>query len=232
MTKTIVAEASRHVIRVAVIEDDPAVLERISAALEAAPDISVVATAHNAASGKALVDSCVFDVLLCDLGLPDGSSISLIEQAAQNCSNVDIMAISIFTGRDNLLRSIKAGARGYLLKDGRFDGFAESIRELRRGGSPISPMIARQLFKELQPREQDADEKGFELLSKRELEVLQLLARGFSFVEIGAILKIERSTVASYVKNIYHKLDVNSRSEAVFEASSLGVIHMPQLHFR
>jgi DNA-binding NarL/FixJ family response regulator len=228
MTEAVSAEASQSVIRVAVIEDDPAALERISSALDTAQDIAIVATALNAASGRALIDSCEFDVLLCDLGLPDGSGMPLIRQAAEKGADIDIMVITIFADQDKVLGSIKAGARGYLLKDERFDSFAESIREVRRGGSPISPVIARQLLKEFQPREQDADKKGLELLSKRELDVLKLLARGFSFVEIGDILKIGRSTVATYVKNIYQKLEVNSRAEAVFEASSLGVITMPR----
>ncbi|RFB76344.1 LuxR C-terminal-related transcriptional regulator [Methylovirgula sp. 4M-Z18] len=228
MTKANVADAAQPVIRVAVIEDDPAALERISAALEAAPDICVVGTAPNVATGKVLIDCCDFDVLLCDLGLPDGSGMPLIRHAARKAAAIDIMVITIFADQDKVLGSIKAGARGYLLKDERFDSCAESIREVRRGGSPISPVIARQLLKEFQPSEQDADKKGLELLSKRELEVLKLLARGFSFIEIGDILKIGRSTVATYVKNIYQKLEVNSRSEAVFEATSMGVINMPR----
>ncbi|WP_454817654.1 response regulator [Labrys neptuniae] len=221
-------QAPQPLIRVAVVEDDPAALERITAALECVPDISVIASAPNTANGKTMIDKGGFDVLLCDLGLPDGSGIGLIRYAAQKYADVDIMVITIFADQDKVLESIKAGARGYLLKDERFDSFAESIREVRRGGSPISPVIARQLLKEFQPHEQEADKKGLELLSKRELEVLKLLARGFTFVEIGDILKIGRSTVATYVKNIYQKLEVNSRAEAVFEASSMGVINMPR----
>lgn len=228
MTEATATQAPQPLIRVAVVEDDPAALERITAALESAPDISVIASAPNTANGKTLIDKGGFDVLLCDLGLPDGSGIGLIRYAAQKYTDVDIMVITIFADQDKVLESIKAGARGYLLKDERFDSFAESIREVRRGGSPISPVIARQLLKEFQPREQEADKKGLELLSKRELEVLKLLARGFTFVEIGDILKIGRSTVATYVKNIYQKLEVNSRAEAVFEASSMGVINMPR----
>ena len=228
MTDAPSAQTPQPIVRVAVVEDDPAALERITAALEAAPDILVTASAPNTATGKTLIDKGGFDVLLCDLGLPDGSGIGLIRYAAQKYADVDIMVITIFADQDKVLESIKAGARGYLLKDERFDSFAESIREVRRGGSPISPVIARQLLKEFQPREQEADKKGLELLSKRELEVLKLLARGFTFVEIGDILKIGRSTVATYVKNIYQKLEVNSRAEAVFEASSMGVINMPR----
>lgn len=215
-------------IRVAIVEDDPPALDRICAALSGADDISVVAVARNAANGKQLIEAGGFDVLLCDLGLPDGSGIGLIRQTAQLHPKADIIVVTIFAEQSKVLDSIRAGARGYLLKDERIDNCAESIREVRRGGSPISPAIARQLLREFQPRAADKNGKGREVLSKRELEVLNLLARGFSFVEIGEILKIGRSTVATYVKNIYQKLEVNSRSEAVFEASSLGIIDMPR----
>ena len=172
-------------IRVAVIEDDPTSLERISSALSQSTDISIVAVARNAANGRELVEAGGFDVLLCDLGLPDGSGISLIRQAAQKYRNIDIIVITIFAEQSKVMDSIKAGARGYLLKDERFDQCAESIREIRRGGSPISPAIARQLLKEFQPKEPSPQSNTMQALSKRELEVLNLLARGFSFVEIA-----------------------------------------------
>lgn len=214
-----------EIIRVAVIEDDAAALQRVSLALATDPGLVISGVARNVATGKELIDAGGFDVLLCDLGLPDGSGITLIRHAAQKHRNIDIIVITIFAEQSKVLDSIKAGARGFLLKDERFHECAAGIREVRRGGSPISPSIARQLLKEFQPREANA--KLVELLSKRESEVLNLLARGFSFIEIGDLLKISRSTVATYVKNIYQKLEVNSRSEAVFEASSLGIIDMP-----
>lgn len=214
-----------ELIRVVVIEDDSAAFDRVSSALALDPGLVIVAAARNVANGKVVIDAGGFDVLLCDLGLPDGSGISLIRHAAQKYKDVDIIVITIFAEQSKVLDSIKAGARGFLLKDESFDKCAEGIREVRRGGSPISPSIARQLLKEFQPKEHNP--KQVELLSKRESEVLNLLARGFSFHEIGDLLKISRSTVATYVKNIYQKLEVNSRSEAVFEASSLGIIDMP-----
>ena len=212
-------------IRVSIVEDDAEALGRIKTALAADGGLPIVSIAHNVADGKTCVDAGGFDVLLCDLGLPDGSGISLIRYAAQKYKNIDIIVITIFAEQSNVLESIRAGARGFLLKDESFGNCAEGIREVRRGGSPISPTIARQLLKEFQPKEYNT--KAMELLSKREAEVLNLLARGFSFVEIGELLSISRSTVATYVKNIYQKLEVNSRSEAVFEASSLGIIDMP-----
>ena len=219
-------KSSHEVIRVTVVEDDMEALERIKTALAADGGLPIISIAHNVAEGKACIDLGGFDVLLCDLGLPDGSGISLIRHAALTHKNIDIIVITIFAEQSKVLDSIRAGARGFLLKDESFGNCAEGIREVRRGGSPISPTIARQLLKEFQPKQQDT--KAVELLSKRESEVLNLLARGFSFVEIGDLLSISRSTVATYVKNIYQKLEVNSRSEAVFEASSLGIIAMPR----
>jgi len=221
-----VAQEISQTIRVAVVEDDVEALARVQKALAADSGLQLTGVARNVAEGKALIEAGGFDVLLCDLGLPDGDGITLIRLAVQKHKNIDVIVITIFAEQSKVLGSIKAGARGFLLKDERFDECAEGIREVRRGGSPISPSIARQLVKEFQPKQ--AGPELTELLSKRESEVLNLLARGFSFLEIGDLLSISRSTVATYVKNIYQKLEVNSRSEAVFEASSLGIIDMPR----
>jgi DNA-binding NarL/FixJ family response regulator len=219
--------ASTVTIRTAVVEDDPAALQRIHSALDSAPDISIVGIARNAAQGLELVKAGGFDVLLCDLGLPDGSGISVIREAAKLHPEADVIVITIFADQAKVLDSIKAGARGYLLKDDRFEECAESIRDIRRGGSPISPIIARQLLKQLQPVQKlPGDPKGSDILTPRELEVLNLLSRGFSYAEIADILKLSPQTIATYVKSIYRKMEVNSRSEAIYEASSLGIIDM------
>lgn len=209
-------------IRVAVIEDDPVTVEMLTSAIAAADDITVVAVARSAQSGSMLVREGGFDVLLCDLGLPDGSGITLIGETSRRYPDVDIIVITIFADQAKVLASIKAGARGYLLKDERFDDCVEGIREIRRGGSPISPIIARQLLRQLQPA-RSGTEQG-ETLSPRETEVLGLLARGFSYAEIAGLLTLSAQTVGTHVKNLYRKLEVNSRSEAVFEASSRGIM--------
>jgi DNA-binding NarL/FixJ family response regulator len=220
--------ASSTIIRTAIVEDDPAALERIHAALDNEPDITITGIARNAAKGLELIAAGGFDVLLCDLGLPDGSGITLIREAAKKHPEADIIVITIFADQAKVLDSIKAGARGYLLKDERFDECAESIRDIRRGGSPISPIIARQLLKQLQPAPKPAggEVKGSDILTPRELEVLNLLSRGFSYAEIADILKLSPQTIATYVKSIYRKMEVSSRSEAIYEASSMGIIDM------
>ena len=213
-------------IRVAIVEDDPTALERIEQALRGAADISVTGVAHNAANGLKLVTAGNFDVLLCDLGLPDGSGITLIREASRLHPEADVIVITIFAGQAKVLDSIKAGARGYLLKDERIEDCAESIREIRKGGSPISPVIARQLLQQFQPVQPQPSSDGKDMLTPREREVLNLLSRGFSYAEIGGILTLSTQTIATYVKSIYRKLEVNSRSEAIYEASNMGIIDM------
>jgi DNA-binding NarL/FixJ family response regulator len=211
-------------IRTAIIEDDPVATERLRLALAGADDIEIVAEAHNAETGRNIIGHGGFDVLLCDLGLPDGSGIDLIRETSRLYPAVDIIVVTIFANQAKVLESIKAGARGYLLKDDRLENCAENIREIRLGGSPISPMIARQLLRKLVPDKTELDQALSEALSLREGEVLNLLARGFSYAEIANVLSLGQHTVGTYVKRIYRKLDVNSRSEAVFEASSRGII--------
>jgi DNA-binding NarL/FixJ family response regulator len=210
-------------IRLAIVEDDPATIERIQSVLSTAKDISIVAVARNWSAGVALIDNGGFDVLLCDLGLPDGSGIDLIRRTSRLYPAADVIVITIFADQAKVIESIKAGARGYLLKDDKFDECAEGIREIRNGGSPISPVIARQLLRQFQ-HPQSTQQASGEKLSNREMEVLNLLSRGFSFVEISSLLNITKNTVATYVKQIYQKLEVNSRAEAVYEASCLGLI--------
>jgi DNA-binding NarL/FixJ family response regulator len=218
---------SVSIVRVAIIEDDPSALERIEHALSQVDDVAVVAIGRNATNGLEIIKQGGFDVLLCDLGLPDGSGIQLIREAAKRDASTDIIVITIFADQAKVIDSIKAGARGYLLKDEQFATCAESIREIRRGGSPISPVIARQLLRMFQPERKAApNDKNSENLTPRELEVLNLLSRGFSFSEIANILQLARPTISTFVKSIYRKLEVNSRSEAVYEASNLGIINM------
>ena len=214
----------QDMIRIVIVEDDPVTLGRIEQCLARLDDMTVVATAANVAQGLPMVAAGGYDVLLCDLGLPDGSGIDLIRASSTAHPDADIIVITIFAEQSKVLSSIKAGARGYLLKDENLEGCADRIREVRGGGSPISPIIARQLLRQLAPAP-TSDEPGI-ALTPRETEVLNLLARGFSYGEIADILHLSAQTIGTHVKNLYRKLEVRSRSEAVFEASSRGIISL------
>ncbi|MEO9633428.1 MAG: response regulator transcription factor [Parasphingorhabdus sp.] len=209
--------------KVAVVEDDPPVLTDICKAIERAEDMELVDSATNFVSGKQLVANGGFDVLVCDLGLPDGDGTNLIKMASERQNKIDIMVLTMFADHQKVLNAIRAGARGYLLKDQPLENCVDAIREIRAGGSPISPIIARLVLKQLQPQSRPEDQLA-EALSNRELETLNLLSRGFSYSESAEIMNISAHTVATYVKHIYRKLEVNSRAEAVFEASNRGIL--------
>lgn len=211
-------------IKVAIVEDDPLMLDRLVTAITAADDLEVVAVATNAAKGRALVSQGGYDVLLCDLGLPDGNGIDLIRAEAASGRDTDILVITLFASQAKVMDSIRAGARGYVLKDSRIGDCVTAIREISAGGSPISPVIARHLLREIRPDSHTEDVADQPQLSEREFEVLNSLSRGFSYVECGEILGVSANTIGSHVKNIYRKLEVNSRAEALFEASNRGLL--------
>lgn len=213
-------------IRVAIVEDDPELLGRFLDAINATQGMIVVNTASSFAAGAGMIEAGGYDVLLSDLGLPDGDGILLIAKESSMGRGTDILVITQFADQKKVLDSIRAGARGYLLKDQRIESCLEAIAEIRRGGSPISPSIARQLINQLGVGAPLAKApKLVSPLSERETEVLQMLSRGFSYNECGDILKVSANTIGFHVKNIYRKLEVNSRAEALFEATSQGLIH-------
>jgi DNA-binding NarL/FixJ family response regulator len=210
--------------RVAIIEDDPAMRNLLSSAIGQCDDMILTGTADNARTAAGMIEAGGYDVLLCDLGLPDGDGVKLIRQEASTGRDTDILVITIFGNQNKVLDAIRAGARGYLLKDERIEDCIEAIRNIRRGGSPISPIIARQLLGQIRPEPSKPPPPMVSPLSEREYEVLNLLARGFSNTECADILSVSVNTIGTHVKNIYRKLEVNNRAEALFVASSQGLL--------
>jgi DNA-binding NarL/FixJ family response regulator len=213
-------------IQVMIVEDDPTFFSRFCKIVTMEPDFELFAAVRNGASARDCLTRAAPDVLLVDLGLPDMSGIDIIREAAQRHPDTDIMVVSVFGDEEHVLASIEAGATGYVLKDSVPEEFSGLIKQMRAGGSPISPLIARQLLQKLRPAQTAAFSPSPETpaLSTRETEVLSLLAKGFSFCEIARMLEISPHTVTTYVKKIYRKLAVHSRAEAVYEASQLGLV--------
>ena len=211
---------------VMVVEDDPAFLTRFCKIVSSDAELELFAAVADLASARQAMRMAVPDVLLIDLGLPDGSGIDLIRETARRRPETDIMVITMFGDEDHVLASIEAGATGYILKDSLPVEFVHLIKQLRAGGSPISPVIARQLLKRLKPQDSAAATPPAEEtpLSARETEVLGFVAKGFSFAEIARLLGVSPHTVISHVKKIYQKLAVHSRGEAVYEAGKMGLI--------
>ncbi|NMM11525.1 MAG: response regulator transcription factor [Polaromonas sp.] len=228
--------------RVLIVEDDAPMRDFFAASVLRSDQLTLVASVGTVAEARVWLDDPVqgVDVLLTDLGLPDGSGLDVIRHARLCRPECEPLVISMFGDEDNVLASIEAGALGYIHKDAAPADIAQTILEMKAGASPISPMIARRvLFKyralqssQLQAPSSQAetaiknratlDEKN--LLSGREKEVLELISRGFSYAEIAALKAITVHTVQTHIKNLYSKLAVHSKSEAVFEATRMGLL--------
>jgi DNA-binding NarL/FixJ family response regulator len=164
-------------------------------------------------------------VLVVDLGLPDGNGAELIRSAAKKRPDCDALVVTVFGDDQHVVDAIAAGATGYILKDSPPGELTRCIRELREGGAPISPSIARRLLARMRaPAAQPGAQPAASPLTEREAEILRLVAKGLSFSDVSAALGISAHTVVAHVKKIYRKLSVHSRGEAVFEATQLGLL--------
>lgn len=148
--------ASRTPLKVALVEDDVAFQEAFRTALAGAPDLTMAGVAATAAEARALLATSAADVLVVDLGLPDGSGIDIIGEANRLWPDCAIMVATTFADERHVIASIEAGASGYLLKDSPLPTIAQDIRVLHAGGSPISPRIARQVLMRFRPDERPA----------------------------------------------------------------------------
>lgn len=251
---------------VLLVEDDEATREHLAGAIARDPRLELAAACGSLAEGRAALDRSAPDVLLTDIGLPDGSGIELIRRARAASERTQVMVITVFGDEETVVRAIEAGAAGYLLKDGTATSIAGSIADMLGGGAPISAPIARLLLRRIAaaaphdapagdplgdaarrsgahgtggaPGASSTSGRGSRdgspvgaptarpLLSEREHEVLNLVAKGFSFPEIARLLGVSPHTVTTHVRHIYGKLEVGSRGEAVFEAVQQGLIRL------
>ena len=214
----------RETLSVAVVEDDDETRAQLAASISAQAELRLVgqfATGREAIAGLA---QAVPDVLLVDLGLPDISGLEVIRHAAAHQPDCAVLVLSVFGDEEHVIAALEAGAGGFLLKGARHRDITIDIRELRNGGSPLSPIIARQVLKRLHSAAQSASAKpvepisGEEALTARETEILRTIARGFSYAETGDLLGVSTQTVHTHLKRVYRKLAVHSKTEAVFEA--------------
>jgi len=215
---------------VLLVEDDAPTRRHLARAVEANPALALIGRASSVAEGRAALERETPDVLLTDLGLPDGSGIELIRELRRHAPGALAMVITALGDEKTVVSAIEAGASGYLLKDGSFDEVGAALLELLSGGSPISPSIARHVLRRLQREDEAPPEPAPDAprLTEREHEILTLIAKGFSFPEIAGLLSISAHTVTTHVRHIYEKLEVSSRASAVYEAVQLGLIRMEE----
>lgn len=220
---------SSALIRVVLVEDDVDFQQTLRHMIDAAPDMQLLTVASTRAQGLQVLDVLEIDVLLVDLGLPDGSGIDVIRAAHLKQPDCGVMVCTVFGDEMHVMQSLEAGATGYLLKDSAAHSMVDEIRSLHLGGSPISPLIARQVLKRFRQQQPVVPvplppEAARPLLSAREHEVLELITKGFTADEIAELISVSRHTVLTFVRRIYRKLQVNSKAEAIYEARQQGLL--------
>lgn len=208
---------------VIIVEDDAEVRHRLSQLINAHQDFELLHAASTMAEGLAALQQYKPDILLTDLGLPDGSGIEIIRAIEKQHLDCEAMVISGFQDENIVFKALEAGAKAYILKHDESTKITDAIIAMMNGGAPISPIIARLMLQKFQSPLQMSKALP-EALTERQIKILKLVSQGFSSKEIGEKLDISYYTVTTHIKNIYNKLQVNSRTEALHEAMKLGLI--------
>lgn len=200
-------------IRVAIVEDDLGVQKALRAIIQRAANLSFCAAYNNAESALESILDSKPDVALVDINLPGMSGIQLVEELKSRRPELHIMMITVYEDGEQIFASLQAGASGYLLKRSQPEEIIQAIEQLQAGGSPMSPEVARKVVSFFQ--RPAAKDNHLQTLTTRELEILTELSKGYRYKEIADRLKISIETVRSHLHNIYEKLHVQSRTEAV-----------------
>jgi DNA-binding NarL/FixJ family response regulator len=213
---------------VLLLEDEKATRQRLASLISTHPNLTLFGEADCCDSARNLLQENAPDILMADIGLPDGSGIDIIREAQQKYPRMEVMVLTVFEDEQSVVEALEAGATGYLLKEHAFEQLGESVMALMQGESTISPKVARFLLKRFTPAaaEKPRSESNNRALTERECQVLELIAKGYSYNEVGDSLKLSTNTIRAHIRNIYRKLAVKSRSEAVFEAAQLGLIEL------
>lgn len=200
-------------INVAIVEDDDGVRESLARLVEGAEGFACTGAYRSAETAiKGILDAPP-NVVVMDINLPRASGIECVQQLRAHCPNLNVLMLTVYDDGENIFRALEAGANGYLLKRTPPGEILRAIEEVNAGGAPMTSSIARRV---LQSFHQPAlTQPPTEKLSMRETEILDLLAKGYLYKEIATLLNLQFDTVHSHVRNIYNKLHVRSRTEAV-----------------
>ena len=200
-------------IKVAIVEDNKQIREGLAALIGGSEGFECIATYESAEEALKGLPSCDPDVVLMDIQLPKMSGIECVRNLKEHDPDLQIMMLTVFDDDEKVFESLVAGATGYILKRTPPAQLLEAIRELHEGGSPMSDQIARKVVQAFQ--QMGTSSKETETLSEREAEILSILAKGYHDKEIADRFFLSIKTVRTHLRNIYRKLHVRSRTEAV-----------------
>ena len=206
--------------KVSIVEDDVLLRQNLKLLLSGERGISVVSVYGSAEEALSGIKRTRPEILLADIGLPGMSGIELIRELKEQMPGLEIMAHTVFDDRETVFSAIKAGASGYLLKGSTPRELIDALHTLVKGGSPMSPKIARKVIREFQ--DEGIDEQYF--LSHRETEIVKEIENGLSYKDIAVKLAISPHTVHTHIKNIYEKLHAKDRQGALVAARKKGII--------
>lgn len=226
--------------RVLLLEDDKHLREHFARILMAWPGGQLVAACATLQEAVQQLQTQAVDLLIADLQLPDGHGTQAIRLLRRLKPDADALVISVLANETSVVEAIEAGAAGYLLKDADPIELVEAIEALRAGRSPISSSIARVIVRRLSMRAADGPTAqagataaataqppaSTKLLTQRETEILRGIAKGYTYAELALHLGLSVQTVPVHIRNIYRKLEAGNRSEAVYEASRLGLLQL------
>ena len=208
--------ASAKIVKVALIEDQREVREGLAVLINGSPGLRCIATFRSMEDALAAIATDPPDVVLTDIGLPGMTGIDGIRILKERHPELPVVALTVYDDDSDVFEALCAGACGYLLKNTPPARLLESLREVAAGGAPMSPEIARRvvnLFRQFRP-----PERASYNLTQQEAELLRLMVEGHSYKTAAAVLGITMSTVSFHLQNIYGKLQVHSKSEAVAKA--------------
>lgn len=211
-------------INVLIVEDDEELRCNFSNLVQSHSQMNLVSSVGTCQ--QAIIDLCEFnpDVLLVDLGLPDGDGTDVIKTIKLNKLKTEALVVTVFGDEKHVIRALEAGAVGYILKDERNDEIANHIMQMIDGGAPISPAIARHMLKRFKAEKEVTKNTELEKLTNKEKNILIYVSKGYTSKEISELESISYHTVVGHIKNIYKKLSINSRAEAVNSAFDIGLI--------
>jgi len=213
------------VIRVCIVEDQTIVRQGLRSLLALVPDIEVVAEASDGEEAVAVIQREKPDVVLLDLRMPKLDGVGVLRQLRERGAARPTLILTTFDDDAILFEAVRAGAKGWLLKDVSLERLTSAIRTLAEGGTCIEPVITERIMRALEKSDSSFEAADLpEPLTDRERTILRLLAGGYSNKEIGELLNITDGTVKNHISNLLAKLGVRDRTRAVLRAIDLGVI--------